>query len=254
VKSDKATLIKQGIILFLLGFAGVLSTLPLIPQLLTLQPEQPPIPMFLIQLLSLMQTSALLAGMVLLGSFFSHRVNLRPPIIQSICRSEYALVKFRGIILPAILGGVIGGVCILACSSVYSSYLPSDFLESQKVFSPPWYTRILYGGITEEILVRWGLMSFLVWCCFRVTQRAGSSIRPYNYWIAIVLSALIFGAGHLPVAFILSSVVTVPLVVYLIVGNAIFGVIAGYLYWRHGLESAIVAHMIAHVTLIATEA
>jgi hypothetical protein len=70
VKSDKATLIKQGIILFLLGFAGVLSTLPLIPQLLTLQPEQPPIPMFLIQLLSLMQTSALLAGMVLLGSFF----------------------------------------------------------------------------------------------------------------------------------------------------------------------------------------
>jgi membrane protease YdiL (CAAX protease family) len=52
------------------------------------------------------------------------------------------------------------------------------------------------------------------------------------------------------VAFTLSPEVTAPLVAYIIVGNAAFGFIAGYLYWKRGLECAIAAHMIAHITMI----
>jgi membrane protease YdiL (CAAX protease family) len=85
---------------------------------------------------------------------------------------------------------------------------------------------------------------------YRLTQKNGSDIRAHNYFFAIVASALIFGLGHLPVAFLLSPEVTTPLVVYIILGNAAFGFIAGYLYWKHGLECAIAAHMVAHLTMI----
>jgi hypothetical protein len=34
-----------------------------------------------------------------------------------------------------------------------------------------------------------------------------------------------------------------------IVANSVFGIVAGYLYWKFGLESAIIAHILGHVVL-----
>ncbi|KAB1991115.1 CPBP family glutamic-type intramembrane protease, partial [Haemophilus parainfluenzae] len=68
----------------------------------------------------------------------------------------------------------------------------------------------------------------------------------------IVLSALLFGLGHVPLALTLGAPVTAVVITYLILGNAIFGLIAGYLYWRHGLESAMMAHMMAHLVMLVT--
>lgn len=254
MEANKGILIKQGVILFLMGFVGILSSIPLIPQLLALQPEQPPMPMYVIQILSVIQASVFLIGMVLLGSFFSYRVKLNSPIVQGIARSEDAFSNLTNIVRSGVIGGLVGGVCVLAFFGAFSSYLPPEFLESAKIFSPPWYTRILYGGITEEILIRWGLMSFFAWCCFRLTQEKGADIRSYNYVVAIILSALAFGALHLPAAYMLSSTITAPLIVYIILGNAVFGFIAGFLYWRRGLECAIVAHIVAHITMLVGEA
>jgi len=39
------------------------------------------------------------------------------------------------------------------------------------------------------------------------------------------------------------------LTLFVVAGNSVFGLIAGYLYWRRGLESAIIAHMLTHVVL-----
>ncbi len=244
---------KQNLILFFIGMIGVLSSIPMIPLLLDLAPEPPEIPMILVQIISVIQSGVLLLLMVFLGSYFSHRVNLSAPVIESIFQSDNMLEKFKNIFPAAMFGGLIGGVFLLIFLSVVSKYLPSEFLEGVENFSPPWYTRLLYGGITEEILIRWGLMSFFTWCCYRITQSKGSEVRSINYIFAIVLSALIFGAGHLPVVFMMSGVVTVPLIAYIILGNAFFGLIAGYLYWKRGLECAIGAHMIAHITMLVGE-
>jgi len=42
----------------------------------------------------------------------------------------------------------------------------------------------------------------------------------------------------------------VALILYVIGGNFIFGSIAGYLYWKKGLEAAMIAHMLAHVVML----
>ncbi len=66
---------------------------------------------------------------------------------------------------------------------------------------------------------------------------------------AIIVSSVIFSLGHLPVAFALFPEASVALILYIIIGNSIFGTIVGYLFWKKGLESAMLAHMIVHVLL-----
>ena len=53
-----------------------------------------------------------------------------------------------------------------------------------------------YGAIPEELLMRLGLMTLLVWVGARLTRSAVPS--PAGVWTAIVATALLFGAGHLP--------------------------------------------------------
>lgn len=245
--------IKPSILLFSLGFLGVASIVPLIPLLLSLQSAELPMSVEMIQVISVAQSSVLLLLMIWLGSIFSKKVSLSAPVIFALARSENVFNQLKPQILPAVVGGIAGGIFILLFLGVLSSYLPPEFISAGEKLVPPWYTKMLYGGITEEILMRWGLMSFFVWASYRITQKVGSEIRSYNYVIAIFLSALIFGLGHLPVAFALSSEVTAPLLAYIILGNAAFGFIAGYLYWKRGLECAIAAHMIAHITMIIGE-
>jgi membrane protease YdiL (CAAX protease family) len=43
---------------------------------------------------------------------------------------------------------------------------------------------------------------------------------------------------------------TAALIVFVVAANSLFGLIAGYLYWKKGLESAMIAHMLAHVVML----
>ncbi|MFK7801824.1 MAG: CPBP family glutamic-type intramembrane protease [Anaerolineae bacterium] len=193
----------------------------------------------------------LLILMVLLGSYFARRVNLKAPVISAVGDSERLIQALKPQIVPAVLGGILGGVILILFFSGMSRYLPAEFLSAGKQLTLPWYTRLLYGGITEEILIRWGLMSFFVWLPYRLTQAKETPVKSYNYIIGIIFSAILFGIGHLPAASLLAPELTTMLVVYIILGNALFGFIAGYLFWKRGLESAILAHIITHLVLIA---
>ena len=76
---------------------------------------------------------------------------------------------------------------------------------------------------------------------------AGKS-ADFMLWFAIVLSAVLFGLGHLPVT--ASLVALTPLIVTrAIVLNGIGGIAFGWLYWRKGLESAMIAHFSTDIIL-----
>lgn len=48
-------------------------------------------------------------------------------------------------------------------------YLPTGFISAAEHVVIPWYAKVLYGGITEELLIRWGFMSFIVWANRRLS-------------------------------------------------------------------------------------
>lgn len=244
---------KRNLTLFALGFMGVLSMLPVIPQLLALEDTPPPLPIWLLQLLSMIQPTVLLSLMLWLGAAMSKRVGLGTPLLTAFEQGESLSPVLQKQALPALLGGIGGGMAILSIYILFAGSLPTEFLTNAEKLTMPWYTRLLYGGITEEVLIRWGLMSFFVWGSYALFQGKSGPVAPHHYIIAIVLSSLLFGLGHLPVAFTLTSDVTVSLLLYIVLANASFGLIAGTLYWKYGLEAAIGAHMIAHVTMIVGE-
>jgi len=244
---------KQILALWFLGLLGVISVLPVIPQLIAIQNQPIPFSIFQVQVITFIQSGVLILGAVILGSIFSLKVNLSAPVLEAIFKGEPVLTKFKPQIIPAFLGGILGGVFIVIFALKFQALLPSEFLLAAKKLSMPWYARIFYGGIAEELLIRWGLMSFLVWLLYRCFQNGAQEIKPIIYVSAIFVSAVVFGLGHLPMAHALSSVVNIPLIVYILVGNAIFGFVAGGLYWKYGLECAIVSHMLAHITMVILE-
>jgi hypothetical protein len=132
-------------------------------------------------------------------------------------------------------------------------YLTADFVSRAEAFNKlmPAATRFLYGGLTEEVLLRWGVMTLLVWMQWRLLQKGEGVPKSVFVIIGIFVSAIVFGIGHLPIASALSGGLTFPLVAYVITANSIFGIFGGYLYWKKGFESAIIAHMITHVVLIS---
>jgi membrane protease YdiL (CAAX protease family) len=115
----------------------------------------------------------------------------------------------------------------------------------------PLPTRLLYGGLIEELLLRWGLMTLLMWAAWRLFQKRQG--RPKSAFAvgAILISSVVFAVGHLPVAFMLFPKMTLALTSFVIVGNSAFGLIAGYLYWKKGLESAMIAHALTHIVMFA---
>ena len=148
--------------------------------------------------------------------------------------------------------GLASGVAIVLSWVVAKPFLTAEFVTRAQDFNKfmPHATRFLYGGFTEELLLRWGVMTLLVWLGWRLLQGGKGEPKAAYFVSAILISAVLFGVGHLPLASILAGALTAPLIIYVIAANATVGVIAGFLYWKKGLEAAMIAHASAHVVLI----
>lgn len=245
------------VILWLAGMAGVGSLLLIdIPGLVANVPLPPGtvIPPFTpaLRILSVVQPAVILSLAILAGVALASKVGLSSPVAEAIASSRPWGAALNPQITPGVLGGLAGGVAIVLTGIVGKPFLPAEVVarigKLSQVF--PFATRLLYGGIVEELLVRWGVMTLLVWAAWRLLQRGQGRPNPACLVGAILVSALVFAAGHLPLAFLLLPKATPAYVAFVMVANSVFGVIAGLLYWRKGLESAVIAHMVTHTVLL----
>lgn len=246
--------LKASMSLFALGLLGVLSLLifpmPLnIPDEVLARTSESTI-----RIISFVQSSILLGIMVMIGHFSSKKIGLSAYLLEKYFQGELEKTEVIERLKLGILLGFITGIILSLCSGFLVEFLPPEFVElgNNTTISP--LSRFLYGGITEEVLLRWGIMSFFVWLIWRITR--GSKIaQPSNqtYWIGITLAALLFGLGHLPIVFNTVDQVTPALYLYIIGMNMVFGMVAGWLFWKKGLETAIIAHIFVHVGMICIE-
>lgn len=243
--------------LFLAGFAGVLSFLlvdlsALVATLPATDGTKLPSP-WLLKFLSLIQPTLLLAVAVFVGVLLTPKVNLSAPASEAFARGDSFIAALKPQIIPGAIAGLIGAVVIVLSWALFRPFLPTEFVARAEAFNRliPLPTRLLYGGVTEELLLRWGLLTLLVWAAWRVFQRRRPQPGAVCFVGAILISSIIFGVGHLPIAVAIGGPLTLPVVLYIITANSVFGLIAGYLYWRKGLEAAITAHMLAHVGIVS---
>jgi hypothetical protein len=248
-RARKMVAIKLFTILWFAGVAGIISLwwmeLP-IPE-----NEQLQLPLWGIKLITMIQPTFLLSIAVLIGVQLAHRVGLSAPLSEAVANKTVINLAIQPQVLPGIIGGLVGGILLAAIQFCAKFFLPLDFVTKAEALSSntSFLTRILYGGITEELLLRWGLMTLLVWMGWRVFSQRQDAPSTFCFVVAISLSAFLFGLGHLSLVFALGTQVTISVTAYVIVGNSVFGLIAGYLYWQKGLESAMIAHMLVHIVM-----
>ena len=249
-------------VFFILWIAGILSVIAILPYSLSLQSNvlqnlKLPIPLPLVIALQVLQNAILFAIAIFGGLFFAGRVNLRTPILDALTRGETVAVKVRAILPLSIILGVLSTLVVLGLEFFY--FQPSmtkelgdaaSALNLQTSQPAAWkgFLASFYGGIAEEIFLRLFVMSFLVWLGHFVRKAADGKPTPGVFWIANILAAVLFGLGHLPATALLVPIT--PLIIFrAILLNGVIGVACGWLYWKRGLESAMVAHFSADLVL-----
>ena len=234
--------LRLGVALWALAMTGVVAlSLTVLSQLLAKAPQQ--IPVNVAIAVSMLQSAVLLALAVWLGVRLSRQVGLSAPLVEALLARSGAANILKHQALPATTVGVAVGLLLIYLAGAAPAQLES--LATQ--IHIPLASKLLYGGITEEVLMRWGLMSLLVWLPWRFLQKRLGPPRSAYFIVGAGVAAVLFGVGHLPAVVAMGAELTAPIVAYIIVGNTIPGLLFGVLYWRWGLEAAVLAHALAHV-------
>jgi hypothetical protein len=234
-------------IAFTLWLAGMLGSVVLattfIPQVLAQTPVPVPISPTLVIAISVLQTAAMLALACWAGVSLARPLGLGAPVLEAAWSGNGSGLALTRQLLPATVVGVIAAALLVFLTGV----APEPIRVLSGRYEIPLLARVLYGGITEEILLRWGLMTVLMWLAWRILQQGAGRPRGTLAGGAIVLSALAFAAGHLPAVIAMGAPLDAAVIAFVMIGNTIPGLLFGLLYWRYGIEAAILAHMLAHL-------
>lgn len=194
---------------------------------------------------------------VLLGAYAAPRVGLRSHLLARTAADPDPERSFRSELPLAVGLGLASSVVVLLLDVAFAPFVAAALaqlpqgaatVESVLAFVP---VRFLYGGITEELILRFGLMSLVAFVGYRLLGRGDATPSRGVLWGAVVVAALLFGAGHLPAASAAFGGLTPVLTLRTVLLNFVPGVVFGWLYWRRSLEAAMVAHGAFHVLLVA---
>jgi hypothetical protein len=232
---------------------GVLGILPYAATLLAALPagaEESLPPLWVVLGAQVLQALVLLGAATALGLWLGPKVGLGAPLLTDLVRRDPgSWPQLRSQLVPSVTLGVVVGLVITALDHwVFVPSLPALAGETNALQPPAWQGLLasFYGAVPEELLLRLGLMTLLVWIGARLTRVTVPG--PVVGWTAVVVTALVFGAGHLP-----ATVTVLPLtplvVARALLLNGIGGVVFGWLYWRRSLLAAMMAHFSADLVL-----
>lgn len=229
-----------------LGLVALLATLAVFPYLLALMPQKIAslrAPLWVLVIAQSLQAGVIAWLLAWLGLAAGARHGLDAPWLRSWVYGTPRPTQRNAWWLAA-GAGFAAGIAVVVIHASMKGALPSGPVSEPAVWRGALAS--LYGGTAEEFMFRLGVMSVLVWLLAALRQhRAGTGV----FVAAIVIAALLFGAGHLPAAAGAGMQLTGATVATLLLLNGVVGVVCGLLYWRKGLEHAMLAHFCADLVL-----
>jgi hypothetical protein len=231
-----------------LGLVGVVAMAPLVPNLLRRAApagKLPRVPMPALTALALLQTALLVVLCAWVGTRVGEPLGFRSRLFDTVAGGGAPWPALGAPLLASLLAGVgtgmMGGLAVAWYAAPLVGYLRST----------PVLARLLYGGLTEEVLMRWGLLPIIVWLLSRIilplASRSSAGIGPGRAVVlaAVVVTDALFAAGHLPVLHTSRA---------LRAGRAAAAIFVvslpwGWLCWTLGLEAAMAAHISFHAAV-----
>ncbi len=229
-------------VLWLIGLPGVAAmgwlALPALMQERGWPPAAMPTPLASIAVMAL-----LLALPVALGVRLGPSVGLSAPLLTTWIAGRSPQRALRYLALPGVAGGVVGAAWLVTLALVW----PDNLAQIDPVYAMPLGAKLLYAGLTAELVMRLGGMTLVMWLLWRLGGRTDRRPGWRMGWWAVLLSSLLWALLQLVLAWCLWGGLSDALVAQLLLFEVVHGTVAGFLFWRYGLEAAMVAHAITYL-------
>jgi membrane protease YdiL (CAAX protease family) len=178
------------------------------------------------------------------------------PIFSALLYRRPIGVNVRKIVSSGALVGVAGGIVLMGLNEwIFTPWMEPDLAGTPFAENPPSFTpwqgllASFSAGFNEELLLRLFLLSSIAWLGQKLLRRPAGMPGNAILWIANLLSALLFGALHLPNATMVGAPLTTATITSILAMNGLIGLAFGWLYWKYGLESAMLAHFLTDVVM-----
>lgn len=235
---------------WLLGVAGVVASVPYLFRTGVLDPAALPLSPALAVVATIGQTAVLLAAATWIGLSLGPAVGLRTPFLDA-ALDGHPMPDPRPVVAQALgLGGAAGALVLALDRFAFAGRIAvgSGIAGTPLEVLGVGVLAALAGGTYEEILLRFGAMTLVVWALWRLRPGPDGMPRPWMHWLGVVLTAALFAVGHLPATAQLTAL-TPAVIARALVLNGLPGALFGWLYWKGGLEAAMIAHVGAGLVL-----
>lgn len=144
----------------------------------------------------------------------------------------------------ALVGGLLLILPDLLFFGKYSEAIMNSYAAKPTV--PYIIGAILYGSVIEEVMLRLFWMSLIAFILWKLFARREEKPTTAILIASNIIAALLFAAGHLPAT--LMMIGNSALIIFrCFLLNGAFGLLFGYLYRKHGLRYAMLAHGGCHI-------
>ena len=190
-----------------------------------------------------------------IGLLLANRIGLGMPFVEARSKREPITYRFRQITAIAWISAVLLVVLAIFLHTVVFDPPLNAMLDQSGVTipeetnTPPLYGLLaaISAGMIEETLFRLFGLSLLAWLGGLLFHDSDGRPNLFVFWTANILFALAFGAAHLPTEAAIGLPLNPLVIASTLVLNGIGGLIFGWLFWTFGLESAVLAHILADI-------
>jgi hypothetical protein len=199
-----------------------------------------------ISLFAMLQTLMIVLILCISGAVLSKSTGLGAPVLEALLEGKAGVA----ILLPSLLPALFYSLIALLVFWVLYYKLAHKIIDKQSlsIMKKMRLTLgldgcILYGGVVEEVIARWGLMNLAAFFALIFMKQ----LTPSTIWLSIFISSLIFSVGQLP-AYIAAGCTPNRWFIYsFIVLGLCQSAFFGYLFWQYGLICSMMAHMFFHL-------
>ncbi len=180
----------------------------------------------------------------LILAYLGYQLATKAGLLKPFSFNRYDMIK-------ALLLSVFSGAIMLSDYYVFAplipqvkaAYVPEAFNLPALLFS------MLYGGVLEEIMLRFFFLSLIVVIMDLVFKRTKTEqpIPAFYYFIANFIAAVFFALGHLPATRVAFGSLSGILVLRSLILNGVLGYLFGWVYIKMGLQYAMITHGLTHL-------
>lgn len=177
------------------------------------------------------------------GAVLSSQTGLNAGLLEGLLQGSAGVNSLLALLVPTVLYTLLG--LIVFCILYYG--IVSSFLDDRS-FQIMEHMRtaigldgcVLYGGVVEEIIARWGLLNVITYFALLFAKKINSIV----IILSILLSGFLYVLGQLPAYIAAGCIPSRRFVYFFLLLSLSQTLLFSFLFWQYGLISCILSHML----------